>query len=298
MGDFLFDRRCRLTIANPVSTPNDFQNTTTDVIEIDGGVTDDEAVAGMRVKFKITKTLKKEPNTSEIVVTNLSPDRRKSLQQKGVKVMLEAGYRDTGVAKIFSGDVRSVDHIRDAANFDTTLKLGDGERAWNFARVAESFSPGTRAADVFKSLAKATGLDLGNVSDVANGISAQFDQGYCASGSAAREFDRIVTSLGLTWSTQDGILQVLDPDGTLDAPIPEITPDSGLVDSPEMGSPNKKGKPTLVTFKSLLQPVKPGGKVKLRSERYDGNVKVKTVVYEGDTHGGEWYVTIAGEVLK
>lgn len=298
MSDDLFDRRCRLTIANPVKDATDFSSTTTDVIEIDGGVTDDRSVAGMRISGKITKTTKKEPNTSEIVVTNLSPDRRKSLQQKGVKVLLEAGYRDLGVAKIFSGDVRTVDHVRNGSDWDTTLKLGDGERAWNFARVNASFAPGTKGSDVLKTLAKAMGLDLGNVPKQAVKLTATFDQGYAAAGSASREFNRIVHSLGLEWSVQDGVIQILGPDETLDAPIPEFTPDSGLVDSPEMGTPQKKGKPTLLTFKGLLQVVKLGGKVKLRSERYDGHVKVKTATYDFDTHGGPWYVTVAGEVLK
>ncbi len=298
MGDNLFDRRCRLTIANPVDTPNDFTTTTTDVIEIDGGVTDDRAVAGMRLKFRITKTDKKEPNTSEITVTNLSPDRRKSLQKKGVKVMLEAGYRDTGVAKIFTGDVRSIDHIRSTADFDTTMKLGDGERAWNFARVSESFSPGTRAADIGKALGKALGIGLGNLEKILSENTGIFDQGYAAAGSAAREFDRFMRSQKLLWSVQDSEIQVLKPGQVLEAPIPYFTADSGLVESPEMGTPGKKGKPALVTFKGLLQPVKPGTKVKLKSERYDGLVKVKSCTYDGDTHGGAWYVTISGEVLK
>lgn len=298
-NDNLFDRRCRITIANPVDTPDDFQNTTTDVIEIDGGTTDDKAVAGMRCSFKITKTIKKEPNTSEIVITNLSPDRRKSLQQKGVKVMLEAGYFDTGVSRIFIGDVRSIDHIRNNADFDSTMKLGDGERAWNFARVNESFSPGTRISDVMKKLGRSLGLDVGNLDSKADELSGKFEQGYAAAGSAAREFDRLILSNRLTWSTQDGQIQILRPDEVLSGTVPEITPESGLVGSPEMGAPQKKGKPTLLTFKSLIrQSIRPGGKVKLRSERYDGEVKAVTCVYEGDTHGGPWYVTVAAEVLK
>ncbi len=151
---------------------------------------------------------------------------------------------------------------------------------------------------MLKTLAKSMGLDLGNVNKQAAKILASFDQGYCAAGSASREFDRIVSSMGLTWSVQDGAIQILDPDETLDAPIPEITPDSGLIESPEMGTPQKKGKPTLITFKSLLRPIKLGGKVKLRSERYDGQVRAESAVYDFDTHGGPWYVTVAGVLLK
>lgn len=293
----LFDRRCRLTIANPVATPDDYTHTTTEVIQIEGGRSSSEP-SGMRIKFKIDKSLKKEPNTSEIVVSNLAEDRRKSLQQKNVKLLLEAGYAETGMSRYFSGDVRTLDHVRQKATWESTFKLGDGERAWKFARVSESFAPGTRVADAIRTVAKSMGLDLGNVDKKLGGVSAILDQGWVAAGSAARELDRLVSGIGKEWSIQDGGLQILDPYEALDLPIPEITPTTGLVGSPEMGTAPTKGKPQLLRFKALLFPVKPGGKVKLRSERYDGFVRVHKVSFEGDTHGGDWYTTIDATIAK
>jgi hypothetical protein len=297
-GQALFDRRVKLTIANPVNTPNDFTHVTTDVIEIDGGKTDDSDVPGMRISFKIDKTLEKEPNTSQIVVTNLSPDRRQSLQKKGVKVKLEAGYKSTGIQVIFQGDVRTIDHVRNGPSWDTTMKLGDGLRAWKFARVQESFAPGVKAADVVKKLAQATGLSLGNINSQANKIDKVFDQGWSIGGSAVNGFDKIVKSLGKTWSIQDGELQILDPYEALSLPIPDITPDTGLVGSPEMGSPATKGKPALLKFKALLFVIRPGAKVKLKSERYNGYIRVHRLSYTGDTHGGEWYTDIDGTISQ
>lgn len=297
-GQALFDRRCRVTIANPVKTANDYKDVTTDVIEIDGGTTDDRAVSGLRVWFKITKKLTKEPNTSEIIVTNLSPNRRSSLQQKGVRVLLEAGYKETGVSRYFSGDVRTIDHIRNGADWDTSLKLGDGERAWNFARVYESFAPGTPKSSVVKTLAESMGLDVGNLESQLSGIVGTIDQGFAAAGSASRAFDQFVKSIGKEWSVQDNALQILDPYEVLDLPIPEISVDSGLLGSPEMGTPPKKGKPPLVKFKSLLIPTRPGAKVKLVSKRYNGYVRVVAVTFTGDTHGGEWETEISGQILQ
>lgn len=297
-GQALFDRRCKLTIANPVNDPEDFSHTLTDVIEIDGGTTSQQDVPGMRVQFKIDKSEKKEPNSSQIIVTNLSPTRRSSLQHVGVKMLLEAGYKEVGVFKIFAGDVRTVDHVRSKANWDTTMRLGDGERAWKFARVAESFAPGTKVVDAARAIAKAMGLDMGNFNKQMESVTAQFDQGYAACGSAARALDQIITTIGKTWSIQDGALQILDPYGVLDLPIPVISPTSGLIDSPEMGSPPSKGKPQLLKFKSLLIATKPGAKVRLLSARYDGFVRVHKCSFTGDTHGGDWYTEIEGTIIK
>lgn len=297
-GEALFDRRCRLTIANPVATPNDFKNVTTEVIEIDGGTTDDKTITGLRVRFDIKKSLKKEPNPGEIVVTNLSPKRRASLQQKGVRVTLEAGYKASGVTRIFTGDVRTIDHVRSGADWDTTLKLGDGERAWQYARVYESFAEGTAARDVLKAAVKGLGVEEGNLNKAISDVTKKIDQGFAIAGSAARAVDQIVKSLGMSWSVQDGQFQLLKPDAVLDLPIPEVSVSSGLIGSPEMGSPATKGKPALVKFKSLLIPMRPGTKVKLVSERYNGFVRVESCAFTGDTHGGNWFTEIAASILK
>lgn len=296
-GNALFDRRARLTIATPTDEQGNFSKTKVQVIEIDGGRTD-SGVDGMRIQFEIKKTHKKEPNTSQITVTNLSPSRRSSLQLKGVRALLEAGYKDTGMSRYAVADLRSVDHVRNNADWDTVMQLGDGERAWKYARVNVSHSPGTRSSDVLKSLADAMGLELGNLSTQLMGINSTLDQGFCACGSASRAMDQFVKSLHKEWSVQDGQLQILDPYEHLDLPVPDITPDTGLIGSPEMGSPPKKGKPALVKFKCLLTPTKPGSRVKLKSKRYDGYVTVQAVTFTGDTHGGDWYTEISGVVSK
>lgn len=294
----LFDRRCRVTVAVPVATPNDFKNTTSEVVEIDGGATGDSEVVGMRVKFSVNKSLKKEPNTGEVTISNLSPSRRASLQKKGVKLLLEAGYKETGVAKVFQGDVRTVDHVRNGADWDTVIKLGDGERSWRFAKVNRSYGPGSTATDVIKGIATAMGLELGNANEKASGISKIFDQGISFIGSASRALDQVLSSCNRTWSIQDGKLQILGVGEYLPGKTEEISVKSGLIGSPEMGSPEKKGGPALVKFRSLLIPMVPGKKVKLVSNRYDGFVRVLSCSFSGDTHGGEWYTDINAEILK
>lgn len=291
-GQALFGRRCRVTIATPVATEGNFRDTTSEVVEIDGGD------GGLRIAGSIRKTTKKEPNTCEIRIYNLSPSRRAGLQKKGVKVLVEVGYKDTGLSRVFSGDARTVDHVREGADWITVLKLGDGERAWQYARVNESFAPGTPRADVVRTLAEKMGLDLGNVAKQVADITGTFDAGFAASGSASRAFEQVIRAVELEWSMQDGALQLLRPDQPLDQSVPDITPQTGLIGSPEMGSPPKKGKPALVKFTALMTPVKPGSKVKLKSERYDGYVRVTGIEYDFDTHGASWYSKIAGQVLK
>ena len=294
MADTLYGRRCKLTLAVPVSTPGDFKSVTTDVVEINGG--DDPDAPGLRVRFKVTKTREKNPNPAEITVTNLSDSRRKSLQTKGVRVMLEAGYVGTGLSRIFAGDARTIDHIREGADWSSLIKCGDGERAFRFARSAESFAPGVKAGDVLRYLGKQLGLDTGNLAREAAKLDAiRFDQGYAVWGPVQTQIDRLLSSLGWTYSIQDGTLQVLKRGEVLEGLlVPEITPATGLIGSPEMGTPEVKGKPALCKFKCLLTPTRPGALIKLRSDRYDGRLVVKKCEFEGDSSGGPWYTTVEG----
>lgn len=275
---------------------SDYHSTTFDELEINGGE-GGTGEPGLRVAFKIEKSDGKEPNNSEITVTNLSPDSRGKMQKKGVKVTLEAGYDATGVSRIFRGDARSIDHVRNGAHWDTKIKCGDGERAWRFARVNESFAAGTGAGDVLNYLAGQSGLQIGSVPSVVANLTTRYDHGYVVSGKWSDEMDRLVRSIGYRWSVQDETLQVLLPGAASTAAVPVISPDSGLIGSPEFGTPEKKGKPALIKFKSLLRATSPGARVKLKSERYDGFVRVKKASFEGDTHSGPYYTTIQGVLL-
>jgi len=298
LAELLFDRRCRLTIAIPATNPKDFSGyQTTNLMRIDGGRQETGEV-GFRVAFSLEKSLERTPNTGTITVTNLSADTRNSLQQKGLKVLFEAGYKNS-LTTYFIGDVRTVDHVHVGPDWNTTMRLGDGERAWQFARVHESFNPGAAVSDVLRKLAAATGLKLGNVDKKAAAFVGALDQGWSASGNALKNLDMFVTrTLRKTLSVQNGALQLLDTDETLDHPVPDITPDSGLVGTPEFGSPPTRGKPQLITFTSLLIPVEAGARVRLRSEKYDGFVRVVKATHDGDTSGGNWYTKMDATVIR
>lgn len=286
-GDLLFGRICKLTINIPVASTTDFSDVTPNQIEINSESTPE--AQGLRVQFKINKSTQKEPNNSEITVTNLSPTNRGKLQVKGVKVILEAGYIDTGLTRLFYGDARTIDHLRDGADWKTVFKLGDGERAYRNARISQSFSGGAGASDVLNYLGAQSGLAIGNVSEAAAGLSTTFDQGYVLHGKWSDEMQKLANAVGFTWSIQNGALQVLAPGESIPGVVPEISPESGLIGSPEMGTPEKKGKPGLLEFKCLLQPMVPGGRIKIVSKRYNGFITIKKLEFEGDTESGPWY---------
>lgn len=282
----LFKRRVRLSVATSVQV-NDYKSDGVQVLEIED----------LRVQFNVKKTGGKEPNTAEVTVTNLSPRHRADLQTKGVRFLLQAGY-DTSIGQLFAGDIRTIDHVRDGANWNTVLRSGDGERAWRWAWVNESFVAGTPASQVIEALGRALGVGLGNLLSQAAKATEQYVSGYVAYGPASRELDKVLRAHGFTWSIQDGELQILREGETAGVLVPELSPDSGLVGSPEMAAPEKKGGAPLLKARCLLRPaIRPGGTVVLKSQRHNGSFLVRKVEHVGDTAGGDWYTNWQGTAL-
>ncbi len=282
----LYDRRCVLQVGKPPG--NDYVQVVPDALKIDG----------LRTTFKLTLDGKPEPNNAEISVWNLSADSRAQLQGKGFRVILSAGYAQS-VEQIFSGDVRRFDHQRVGPDWVTKIEVGDGERAFNYARMSESFGVGTSVADVVKRAISAIGQDPGNALQKAQNIAGEFATGYVAHGRAALELTRLLDPLGYTWSVQGGRLQILGPDEYTDADGPLVSPDTGLIGTPEVGSPEKKTEPAVMKIRSLLLPrMRPGQRFELRSSAKSGTFKASKVVHSGDTAGQDWYTDIEAKLAR
>lgn len=262
------------------------------LVETGTGGTDMLAIDGLRVAFKVKKTLKPEPNTCEVSVTNLNPDTRARLRGKAIRVVLQAGYV-ASIGTIFSGHARTIDHLHDGPDWVTRIQCGDGEGTGSGgARTGEAFGGGTSLPDKLQKLAGAMGVDSGNLTKklAADPAAQRALSGHTSHGNAAREMDRILKRLGLEWSIQDGRLQLLKPGESTDDEAVLLSASTGMIGSPEHAPLDKKGGPTPVKIKSLLQPVfRPGRKVQLDAEATKGLFAIDKLSHTGDSEGNDWY---------
>lgn len=290
MGDPLFRRLARVTIHRLV-------------------------LEGLSIEFEIERSLKREPNTAEVRIRNLSAQHRAQLQEQGtVTIKLEAGYvpralsADTqqalqgagvtagdGLALIFAGDLRRAYSAREGADWVTVITSGDGERATRQARVKLSFRPGVRWAQILSDLAKETGLDVGNALTQIEGtalLRAPTSSQITVTGTALQQMQSLSQSFGLETSVQDGALQVLPLGAPLAAQAVELSPDTGLIGSPEPASDGG------VRFRSLINPdLQPGRRVKLAAAHVSGDYRLRRIRFNGDTSGGPWYADCEGSAL-
>jgi hypothetical protein len=254
---------------------------------------DTTRITGLRVAFSIKKTLKPEPNTAEIRVWNLNAERRKSIKDRHVACVLTGGYLESA-GLLFSGDARFITHTQTGPDWVSKIVCGDGERAYSLDRVSASFGPGTPVAAVMDSVAGTLqGISTGNVKQALAGVGGVFKNGFAAADNSFKTLQSLSRSQGLNLSIQDGAFSLLSENGLEPGTAILLTPETGLVGSPETASPEKKGGALRVKARSLLQAnLRPGRAVELRSAAIAGVFRVEVVEHKGDTHGGEWYTDL------
>lgn len=253
---------------------------------------------GLRVTFDIERDTKPYPNNATISIYNLTRPSFEALASKPeITGRLEAGYEEN-IQQIFFGSLRRARTTREGTDWVTTCDLGDGEAELAQATISKSWSKGTPIGTVLQDFAAALGLGLGNVAQFLASQTAGgtiLTQPLTVSGPVSEELSAFTRSVGLSWSIQDGALQLLDlamPYAPGTAVL--LKPDTGLIGAPrlDVDSDTKK---TLCVARSLLQPeLVPGSLFVVESEFVNGQFAARKTKHIGDTAGQDWYVDVEG----
>ncbi len=274
-------------------------------------------MAGLKIKFDITKTSTEAPNKGQITIWNLSDDTREKLKKEFNTVVLSAGYVDGGPGLIYRGNITNAIFRSENGGIDkmTTLYLGDGDEAYQYAKVNTTLAAGATQQDILDKIMpemEKHGVTLGSVPD--NLAQLTLPRGkvlYKPARDALRDLCRTV---GCTYSIQDGVLNIVPITKALDGEAILVSPDTGLVEpGPEQTNEGVK-------FTCLLNAdIKVDGKIKLEAEideaapsapskeggekkapaklAPDGVYRVVEVQYLGDTRANEWYCKVTGVAM-
>ncbi len=274
-----FNRIWRVTIARPMSG-RFFQNQTAVTV-----ITEHD------ISFDVDKNLGAEPNTCELCIYNLAPATRAELEQKPVHVTLEAGY-DGQLEQLFAGDVRWSRNKLDRYGWESKVQLGDGERAYRHARVTQSLEAGATVKQAVRTVANTMELTLDAETQAAL-AGVRHVHGLTLSGPSHRELTRLLAPHGLSWSIQDGRLQILSAAQTKGGTALLISQDTGMVGSPEWGAPTNDGKPPRLHVRTLLKPsLYPGRLIEVQSRAVNGAFKPLKVKSTGDSRSEDWNTSI------
>lgn len=272
----------------------------------------DLLVSSLRCMFKVTRSMKPEPNQAELKIYNLSPTQRQSLESlpdrpagvtlKAVAtaprahnvVLIDAGYVG-GTSQIYLGEVRDAISVTEGTDIVTTVSTGDGEKEIQKSRIHVPVGPATPISVALSAIVKALGCGEGNLATMLpqltlNGAAQMHVKGTVLSGSAADELDAFCRSANLEWSIQNGKLQLVNRGKALAGTALLLSSDTGLIESPTVDSNG------IVTFKTLMIPdMYPGRLVVFASKNLKGGYRLMECTYQGDTHGKEWDISCKAE---
>lgn len=246
----------------------------------------------IRVVFHIEKSLESEPNTCEMSIYNLAERTRKELEHKPMWVRVDAGYVGEE-RRLFCGDVRWAESTHIGTEWETKMQLGDGDRQFRFGRLSKSFRSGIDARTAVTEAARAMGFRAKFSARAELELRSQFAGGLTMAGPAHRELSLLLSRFGMTYSIQDGELQILLGNETAPDQAILISQETGMVGTPAYGSPPEPKKPPILPVTKLLDArIKPGGRVVVASRSINGMFKVQRVVHDGDTDGPPWFTQI------
>lgn len=250
----------------------------------------------LRIAFEIERKLSGGPGKATVRLWNLTRSDQTTIEQAtDGQLVIEAGYaRGRGLELLFAGRVsrgRGSDQPSQRteregrADIVTSAEGTDGGLELRERRVSASWGPGVSVLTVARACATSLGVGPGNLeAALASLDSPTLPGGTVLTGTASRELTRLLASWGLRWSVQLGVLQVLPIGGAVTAQAVRLTPETGLVGDPEVGTRGR------CRVTALLTPdIAPGRPVLLETPRVRGRYVCRSVTYSGDTHGADWY---------
>ena len=262
----------------------------------------------LHIGFSIEKDSTKESNKAKLEIYNLSDATRKKIELADTEVEIYAGYERAGGAILaFKGTV-TYGFTRDAGtDCITTLDLADGTTAMRDSYCSLSYAPGTSAKTIIQRCANEMGIPVVYGDDV--GELESYKNGFSYYGQADGALTEICNALGLSWSIQNNILNIILAGGTSTNRGLVFSPQSGLVGVPERitqaeyksnkSNPKKTQKEKAKKeeprkkagwkIQTLLVPsVNPGDMVKVESKWITGWFRVEKVSHRGDYNGTNW----------
>lgn len=272
-----FDRQYRLSAGQAGSVG----------FEIGGGTS-----APLHLSFSVQKTDLQSQNTAKLSVWNLNDQHLAELNKSDCIVILKAGY-DTLLPLIFAGIVTYATTSLDGADRCTEIELVDNRVEIRDTYISMSYTGVVSTKTLIQDTADQMGVA---VTFSYNADFTNMPNGFSFVGQAKDVLTKACKSSGLTWSIQNGVLQVKKPGDVMSQEVYLLTPDTGLVGIPKRVTiSGDDGTPTAQhgwDVEYLMNAaINIDDYVKLESKTVAGFFRVYSLDIEGDNVSGVWQCT-------
>ena len=250
----------------------------------------------LHIQFSVEKSDVASPNTAKISIWNLNPAHKAALEEKDCIVTLNAGYRGN-TPMVLTGTVTNVVTEDDGADQKTTIDVLDGRKELRDSYVTLGYLQSTDSKLILQDAAGQMGLPI----TFSPGASFKPLESYSYVGLAKNVLDKVCASNNLTWTIQNGVIQVTKPNESISTVAHLISPQTGLIGSPKKLTQSEKNSGSAEENSSknkaqagweiryfLNAAIGVNDLVQLQSKAASGIFRVKSVKMQGDNMAGDW----------
>ena len=253
------------------------------------GETSKAQPVALHVNFSLQKSDLETQNTGRVTLWNLNPSQLAVLNEKDCVVSLKAGY-GSKLALIFAGIVSYVSTTIDSADRKTEIEVIDNLVEIRDTYVSVSYNGTVNWKIIFDDVAAQMGVA---VSYSYNAEFVDISNGFSFVGLARDIMTKGCKCCNLSWSIQNGVMQVKKPGDVMSREVYVLSPDTGLLGIPArvvITQDEATGKNTLgwdVEY-FLNGAINIDDYVKLESETVTGYFRVYSLEISGDNVSGDW----------
>lgn len=274
-----FDRQYRLTIGKPG----------TKGFEI--GDTSNSASSAPHISFSLEKSDSDTANTGKITVYNLNKEQLNILSQPDCYVALRAGY-GSNLTLIGSGTVTYSSTSLEGADRATEIEFTEGLTSLRDTYSSVGLSGSVSAKSVIEHFAKEMGVAV-TYSKSASFV--QMRNGFSYVGSAQNGLSKICKMCGLSWTLQNGVLQIRANNEAISYKAYLLSSETGLIDIPKKitlsGSVDTDAINGYEISYLLNGAIGINDCVKIQSKVICGVFRVMKISISGDSYSGDWQCT-------
>lgn len=243
----------------------------------------------LHINFALQKSDLETQNTGRITVWNLNQQHLAALDEKDCALSLRAGYGNR-LSLIFAGIISSATTTRDGADRKTEIEVVDNLVEVRDTYVTISYTGNVNWKTIMDDVANQMGVA---VTYSYNATFADIPNGFSFVGQARDIMTKGCNCCGLTWSLQNGVMQVKRPGDTMNREVYVLSEDSGLLGIParvteaatQGGTASEIGWDVEYFLNGAINI---DDYVKLESETVTGYFRVYSIEMSGDNISGDW----------
>ena len=243
----------------------------------------------LHISFSLQKTDLETQNTGKVTIWNLSKSHIAALNEKDCVLSLRAGYGKQ-LPLIFSGIVSFCSTTADGADIKSEIEVVDNLVQVRDTYIAVSYKGTVNWKTIFDDTAAQMGVA---VSYSYNAKFADIHNGFTFVGKAKDIIKKGCSCCGLSWSLQNGVMQIKRPGDVMSKEVYLLNADSGLIGTPArvvVSEDEATGKNTMGwDVEYLLNgSINIDDYVKLESRMVTGYFRVYSLDIQGDNISGDW----------